>query len=285
MGVIVLVNKPSDFVEGMLSIVVPLYEHDEYIEELIKSIICIEYKHLEVIIIDDASKDKSYEIAKSTLLASELNYRVIRNQENLGICKTLNKLISLARGEFILPIGSDDIIVPDTVAPRIKIFKENLNVDVLVSDCHIIDEDSNILEHFYLSKLIKHPGLKSCSEVQEFLVGNWCLPGSLTMYRANIFNSVGGFNENIQHEDWEFFLRMVNLNSILFYVEKASIYYRLHAENTHKKNARRAILEHIVVALPFLFKRQFKFKTALIKRVIILAASYLKLLFVKQKIF
>ena len=99
----------------LVSILIPLYNHEKFVIDCLDSIKNEGYPSLEIIIVDDGSTDDSLIIASNWLKSNDkhfINSR-IHSQENQGVVKTLNALISLSRGEYCLPIASDDILIPN----------------------------------------------------------------------------------------------------------------------------------------------------------------------------
>ena len=93
-------------VKNLVSIIVPYFNHKDFIEELLISIKNQTYNNLEIIVINDGSSDGSLKLLK--YLKSKYSFNLY-TQKNKGICATLNRGLSLARGEFINIIGSDDV--------------------------------------------------------------------------------------------------------------------------------------------------------------------------------
>ena len=111
----------------LVSVCIPAYNHERYIEDCINSIIEQTYENLELIIIDDGSKDGTYQEIKK--LMPKLEKRFVRvsveTQENMGTCRTINKLYRKARGKYIYHIASDDISKPDAIETLIKFLEQN----------------------------------------------------------------------------------------------------------------------------------------------------------------
>lgn len=92
----------------LVSIILPVYNGEKYLEEAISSILHQNYSNLELLIIDDGSTDRSADISKKFQLEdSRVIY--VRNEKNMGLIGTLNKAIAMAKGELIGRIDSDDI--------------------------------------------------------------------------------------------------------------------------------------------------------------------------------
>jgi len=103
--------------EPLVSVVVPCYNHEQFVEAALRSIAAQDYPRVEIIFIDDVSKDRSLEVARETLGRPEIGSRlervqIIRNDANLGAARTINKGMALAAGEFLAILNSDDLFAP-----------------------------------------------------------------------------------------------------------------------------------------------------------------------------
>ena len=85
--------------QPLVSIVIPAYNHENFIEESIASSLNQTYKNIELIVVDDSSSDRTYE--RAVALTRKLDgqspsrHKIVRNEKNLGVCKTLNRGLSL----------------------------------------------------------------------------------------------------------------------------------------------------------------------------------------------
>ena len=126
-----------------VSIITPVYNVERCIEKTINSIINQSSKNFELLLIDDGSKDKSIEIAENLLINSDVNYRIIR-QENSGVSVARNKGISEAEGEYVCFLDSDDYIHKD----YIKLMYEKAsacNCDLIFCDYTQVDSKDQVL--------------------------------------------------------------------------------------------------------------------------------------------
>ena len=103
--------------KGLITIVVPAYNHEEFIEECIDSIINQTHRKIELIIINDGSKDRTAEIIKSKSTECEKRFEryLFLDDEHEGVAKSLNKACFLANGEFISLCASDDSYETDSI--------------------------------------------------------------------------------------------------------------------------------------------------------------------------
>lgn len=127
----IFITNPTTFGEQTprVSVLVPVYNtKEEYFRETIESILNQTYKNFELIILDDASTTNIEEIVRSY---KDNRIRFYKNPKNLGISLTTNKLIDLAKGEFIALMDSDDISVSTRLQKEVDYLDKNPTVSIV----------------------------------------------------------------------------------------------------------------------------------------------------------
>ena len=129
--------------EPLVSIIVPSFNHEKYISECVRSIMSQTYSNFELIVIDDGSTDNSPQIIKQ--LAAELGFKYIL-QQNLGLTKTLNKVIkNHVNGKYIIQLASDDVMCQDRIVQQVNYMENNPHFAMSYSKALVIDSESNVL--------------------------------------------------------------------------------------------------------------------------------------------
>ena len=128
----------------LVSVIMPAYNHEKYVQEAIRSIINQTYQNIELFVVDDGSKDSTWQKIKE--LEDECKKRFVsvhlETKENEGTCLTLNKLINLTNGEYILVLASDDAAKPELIEKQVRFLSENEDYSLVVFDNEFIDENS-----------------------------------------------------------------------------------------------------------------------------------------------
>ncbi len=216
-------NSWSDF--PLVSVIIPSYNHQNYIEKAIKSVINQEYRNIELIVIDDGSVDNSFEIIKK--LKRKYNFEFFY-RKNLGLIKTLNQAIDIAKGKYICFLASDDFFLPKRVSNAVAFFNKQSNDTAMIyCDGYIVDELDHKKQKF--SKKFSRPLFGS--NRSNLIIGNW-IPACGTTYRRDILKKFK-YSTLYQVEDYYIYLNLFYENKFKFKFYSAFDFcYRKHNFNT-----------------------------------------------------
>lgn len=128
--------------QKLISIIIPLYNTEKYLEETIDSIINQNYQYWELIIVNDGSTDSSYKIAQNYIQKD--NRISLITKENTGVSDTRNIGIKVAKGELIAFLDADDTWEVENLTKKVAIL-ENPGIDWVFSDAKLIDEESQLI--------------------------------------------------------------------------------------------------------------------------------------------
>ena len=134
--------------EPLVSVCMPLYNTERFVTQAIESVLAQTYRHVELVICDNCSTDRSLEIARR-FADSDARVRLVSNRRNLGYGGNLHKVTSLARGEFMMVQCADDYIDPRAVE-RLLSMATSADVDpnhvVSIADSYVVDADGKPTE-------------------------------------------------------------------------------------------------------------------------------------------
>lgn len=134
----------------LVSICIPTYNSEKYIEKMLSGIHNQTYPNLEVIVCDNCSLDRTYEIL---LGYSNLpNWHILQNSYNIGALNNMSKLIELATGKYTSLYHADDLYEPEIVAKSVEIFEQKSSVGLVSTMGYSIDHNSEIISRFTLPK-------------------------------------------------------------------------------------------------------------------------------------
>lgn len=233
----------------LISVIIPAYNHECYIEECIRSVMDQTYQNIELIVIDDGSKDDTF--AKMQQLKLECEKRFVRvvmeTQKNQGTRITGNKLIDLAQGKYLYLIASDDVAKPHALETLHAFLAENPEYVLAVGDDEIINSNSErvywgkkqevVAENEAIYKTFgdylhinvldnNHPNF---GNYEDLLKGNYVPNGYLYSRQAMI--DADKFDTSILLEDWYMHLQLAKRGKYK-YIPEILFSYRWHETNT-----------------------------------------------------
>lgn len=205
-----LESKQSSNPGGLVSVLMPCFNHERYVVEALQSIARSSYGPLELIFIDDGSNDGSFGVAKKWLDQNASRFtRIVceRHATNQGIPATLNELVSHAAGRFIVFLASDDIMIADGIERQVVCALEQ-NVGFIFADATLIDESGNTISDSairYHGRNARRLSRRSCLIVDVLM--NWEAPWPKIFISAEMAKRIGGFDESLLFEDRDFVVR------------------------------------------------------------------------------
>lgn len=217
--------------QPLVSVVIPCYNHESFVQDSIQSVIDQTYENIELIIIDDGSKDSSVEKIQEMIPAcKERFFRFeFRYRPNKGLSATLNEALEWCEGEYFSPTASDDMMFSKKITTQVKFFLENLDNKIvgLFSGYQIINKENIILD-----KIVKK---EKKYNFNDLIMHNFDLPAPTAMLKLNEVKMIGGYNENLKIEDWYMWLKLTEFGSELLYINQPLVKYRSHDDNISKK--------------------------------------------------
>lgn len=223
----------------LVSVLIPAYNHAAYIKRCLDSLIEDGYPNLEVVFIDDGSSDETYVIAQSWFKEHDGLFERVSalRQENIGLCRTLNKLVPLANGEYVVILASDDFLLPGGIALRLNALVNNPSWLAVFGDARVVATDGTVLQDSAIFSMFGGCRCALASNGRAMireLVWNWCVPGPVFMARKACYaeeTGVGRYDESLLVEDRDFYLRLMARQAI-GYVDAAVAGYRVHQSNS-----------------------------------------------------
>ena len=186
-----------------VSIILPVYNGQKYIQSSINSLLAQTYADFELIVINDGSTDNTEEIIKKI---RDPRLKII-SRPNKGLVKTLNEGIRRAKGEFIARQDADDLSLPTRLEKQISFLDSHHKIGLVGSNYTIIDEEDTEL---VATDIFTHPDDLSVAEIVSNQFGH----GSVVM-RSSIVRKAKGYNAAVGHvEDYDLFVRMSRLSKI-----------------------------------------------------------------------
>lgn len=207
----------------LVSVVIPSYNHEKYIEQALASVFCQDYPSMQVIVIDDGSTDGSAELLKK--LQNRWDFELIV-QENQGLVTTLNASLKLVKGKYLCALASDDIwLSHDRLKCQVH-FMENNSDHAMVCGHHIpINQQGETFvgQHKFSEAL----DISLNAELRGNLVF-----ASTVMLKTDSVRQIGGWDPDIWMEDYALWLKLLVAGWKAKRLPRLMAGYRIHGANT-----------------------------------------------------
>lgn len=221
----------------LVTVVALCYNHSRYVIETLESIRNQTYENLEVIVVDDCSKDDSVEVVTNWLAQHAPQWRFICHAQNKGVSKSLNESINIARGKYYKSIACDDILLPHFISTMVEHF-EQLTEDyaMIYSDVITINEHSQVFGTTpFTERGWEMEEKVPCGKLFDQLAG-WCfIPALGTIIRTFVLKEIL-FDETLIIEDWDMWLKISKKYQIKGYSIALS-QYRIHLNSVYQKKS------------------------------------------------
>jgi hypothetical protein len=208
-----------------VSVVIPAYNHDLYIGEAIESVLNSTYPNIELIVIDDGSKDRTKE---KVMAFDKVKYYY---QENAGAFNAINTGISKATGEYVAILNDDDLYLPNHITSAIMNL-EDFGNELFVGKARLIGYGSklrDLKEHISQSNL----QIERLGYAESLFQINWSLSTSAFVFKRALFEKLDGFQNFSMCHDLDFLIRaLVFAGSAVGTTHVPSWEYRCHETNS-----------------------------------------------------
>ncbi|MDA7818346.1 glycosyltransferase [Sulfurimonas sp.] len=213
----------------LVTIMLSAYNHENFVQETIESIINQTYQNIELLVINDGSPDSTHE--KIMQLYEKCKERFTRfeyiNRENKGLIASINELNAMAKGYYILGIASDDFCTKNRIKLQVKSLEENQDYGMCYGRMISVDKNSNIITSSRTTKYNKSGYL-----FNDLLFRNF-ITAPTVMMKKSVLDEVGGFDARFKIEDHPLWLKIAKKYKI-YYLDEYLIYYRDHDSNISK---------------------------------------------------
>lgn len=232
----------------LVSIIIPCYNSAATVEETLRSVVNQSFEGWEAIIVNDGSPDHIEEIAKKWV-ELDPRFRYFR-KENGGLATARNYGIQRASGKYILPLDSDNKVLPTFISSAIKVLESNHLIDILYGNAIYFGEKSGdwIVGQFDKKRMLESNYIDACAIIKR-----------------ELFVKTGYYDDKMPFqgvEDWEFWIRQVKNKSKFHYLNSPTFEYRVTGDSMIRSFSQEMTLKNIYYISNkhfwFLFKSSLK---------------------------
>jgi len=223
----------------LISIIVPCYNYARYLDECLQSVLDQTFQHWECIIINDGSPDDTEEVAIKWV-DKDSRFRYLK-QQNKGVSAARNLGIANAKGEWILPLDSDNLIFPEYLKLAEERFQDNFKIITCGIQRFGLENDIWNLPEFNLEKLASVNMIENCS-----------------FFRKTDWEFIGGYDVGLiyGYEDWDFWISMLQNGGAVLKLDYVGLNYRVKEVSRNKELLQNDRLD---ITMKYIEKKHFDF--------------------------
>lgn len=187
------------------------YNHQAFIAEALDSLAAHEYSPLQIILMDDGSKDQSQQIL-AEWIKERSGIDFIAHKENRGYTRTFNEGLALAKGDFVIDFALDDVMLPGFIEKSVARLQQlGPEYGVCHSNARFIDMGSTDSQasHTHLEMLKSKGMVKQMPEgdIFEMVLRRYFICTPTMVIRRSVFDRIGGYDPHLAYEDFDFWVR------------------------------------------------------------------------------
>lgn len=216
-----------------VSVIVPVYNLGNYVAQCINSLLEQQTEFLfEIVAVDDASQDNSNKI----LLELEKQYprklRVFRNEHNLGLAKTMKKLLSLAEGSYIAYMDGDDLALPGKLQQQADYLDINPDCTIVYHESDVFESESGKTLWTYTKDYYNRQYIPQKATLNDVIKYGCFMQASTVMVRrhSHMFESIDEYNQILLDHPWHV-LNLIYGNGTIDFMDKILGRYRIHKDS------------------------------------------------------
>ncbi|WP_410515269.1 glycosyltransferase [Paenibacillus sp. BR2-3] len=267
-------TRVEDMQHKEVSVIIPNYNYEDYIEDRLNSIIYQTVKPKEIIFLDDMSTDNSVSVAEEILKRSRIPYKIIKNKVNVGCFGQWIRGIKEATGDIVWIAEADDLCEGNMLEKLLPSFNID-EVNLAYCQSEIIDAESNRIGYVYTeyTKDLSETKWNSsyCIEgreevVQGLAIKNTIPNASAVLFRASVFE---GIEEHLSRYkiggDWLAYLYALKTGKIS-YISETLNYHRRHSSSIVSKNEQKIELFQEMIAIKQFILDHFEIPNSILER-------------------
>jgi glycosyltransferase involved in cell wall biosynthesis len=210
-----------------MSVVIPSYNHGDYIVETVKSVLSQGIDDLEIIIVDNASTDNTKDIIQQNLTDGRISY--FRHKKNIGAARNWRTAAGIASGKYLAVLSSDDFFLRGHLSRAIAALESHKNAGLVY--CPVICVNGNSTPTHILAHP-GHPNVDYCggrNEAIDLLKFDCYITPSSAVIRREAFEHSGGINQNLAAAiDWDLWIRIAEAGYDFLFFKTPDVCYRYH---------------------------------------------------------
>jgi glycosyltransferase involved in cell wall biosynthesis len=202
----------------LVTVICTCYNHEKFIHESLDSVLFQSYPRIEMIIIDNGSKDQSLQKIRLWLDSNKnkLPCTTFFYHQTINYCQSFNKALGSAKGDFTIDLSGDDILLVDHVSKAVETLEQKKR-PVYFSNAYLKNEQTGMVKTFYpIDKKGRMTSTIDSGDIYALVVKRNYLCAATMVFRTEVLLSEGGYDENLSYEDFDIIVRLARKYSFVF---------------------------------------------------------------------
>lgn len=199
-------------IKPWVSVICTAYNQAAYVEQALRSVIEQDYPNVELIVIDNGSTDATAGQIVS-FIRQHTNVRFIRNSTNVGLNRAFNQGLALANGRYVIDLSADDVLLPSRISKQVDLFEQLAGpYAVVFSNAAYIDTTGRKTGvHYPINAQGCARSRVPSGNVFQHVLESYFICTPTMMMRRDVLNELGGYDESLVYEDFDFWVRSSRL--------------------------------------------------------------------------
>lgn len=207
-----------------VSVCIPSYNHARYIGSSIESVLSQTFSDFELVIVDNCSEDDTEEVIRGH---RDPRIRFSKNERNLGLVRNWNRCLALARGDYVVILPADDLLLPRMLERAVPLLDAHPTVAFTYGSYHLIDENGQIIKTNMQWK--EDRIMTGLDMIRNTLFEVGFARGPSVVMRRECYTKLGGFDEKYEFViDWDLYARLARLYDVGYIAEPVACFRYEH---------------------------------------------------------
>lgn len=201
----------------LVSIICLCYNHEQFVQQCLDSIMAQRYKNFEIIIADDCSSDASVQRIEEWIDKRPF-VTFIKNTTNQGNTTTFNQAAKHATGEYIMDLAADDALLPNAIDDLVFAYLQNPKAGIIYGNAELTDAENNHIGYYFDIDYHLHavdPRLKDIT-FSRILSGEHIFCSVTALMNKKYFDQLGGYDTTLAYEDLDYWIRLGRKHPIIY---------------------------------------------------------------------
>lgn len=202
----------------LVTVICICYNHEEFVQQALFSVLNQSYKNIELIVVNNGSSDNSYKKIRQLLNALP-SVKLLNFSDTVSNTIAFNKAFKQANGTYLVDLSADDVLLPHAIETQVNFFlKQSDQVALIFGNAYHINEKNVRTEPYFEINEFGKVTDQSLFDTnyKKLLAGGLCMCSVASMFTANHFKTLGGYNEQLFFEDLDYWLRLSKRFKISF---------------------------------------------------------------------